>query len=66
MDRLNKTLAISLATLTLAGSAPQIFAARTSHGASKQTGTSSSKKTDYTKPVKENETQIEQTEKNNR
>lgn len=63
MDRLNKTLAISLATLTLAGSAPQIFAARTSHGASKQTGTSSSKKTDYTKPVKENETQIEQTEK---
>lgn len=63
MDRLNKTLAISLATLTLAGSAPKIFAARTSHGASKQTGTSSSKKTDYTKPVKENETQIEQTEK---
>ncbi len=63
MDRLNKTLAISLATLTLAGSAPQIFAARTSHGTSKQTGTSSSKKTDYTKPVKENETQIEQTEK---
>lgn len=63
MDRLNKTLAISLATLTLAGSAPQIFAARTSHGASKQTDTSSSKKTDYTKPVKENETQIEQTEK---
>lgn len=63
MDRLNKTLAISLATLTLAGSAPQIFAARTSHGASKQTGTSSSKKTDYTKPVKENETQIDEVEK---
>ena len=51
MDRLNKTLAISLTTLTLAGSAPQIFAARTNHGASKQTGTSSSKKTDYTKPI---------------
>ena len=51
MDRLNKTLAISLTTLILAGSAPQIFAARASHGASKQTGTSSSKKTDYSKPI---------------
>lgn len=61
MNKLKKSLAISLATLTLSGSAPQIFAARTSHGKPKPTSGSFSKKTDYTKAIKELRSELEET-----
>lgn len=61
MNKLKKSLAISLATLTLSGSAPQIFAARTSHGKPKPTSGSFSKKTDYRKAIKELRSELEET-----